>query len=79
MAKLRVFSKNGGDLREVEWGKRKNINEGSYKLTKKQIKEAVRRVKTSTNEKINNITVLNIGKVTPIYRILRAIKYAQVI
>ncbi|ADH60070.1 protein of unknown function UPF0236 [Thermoanaerobacter mathranii subsp. mathranii str. A3] len=79
MAKLRVFSKNGGDLREVEWGKRKNINEGSYKLTKKQIKEAVRRVKTSTNEKINNITVLNIGKVTPIYRVLRAIKYAQVI
>jgi len=79
MAKLRVFSKNGGDLREVEWGKKKNINEGSYKLTKKQIKEAVRRVKTSTNEKINNITVLNIGKVTPIYRVLRAIKYAQVI
>jgi hypothetical protein len=79
MAKLRVFSKNGGDLKEVEWGKRKNINAGSYKLTKKQIKEAVRRIKTSTNEKINNITVLNIGKVTPIYRILRAIKYAQVI
>ncbi|ERM91817.1 hypothetical protein O163_08475, partial [Caldanaerobacter subterraneus subsp. yonseiensis KB-1] len=49
------------------------------KLTKKQIKEAVRRVKTSTNEKINNITVLNIGKVTPIYRVLRALKYAQVI
>jgi hypothetical protein len=40
---------------------------------------AVRRIKTSTNEKINNITVLNIGKVTPIYRILRAIKYTQVI
>lgn len=79
MAKLRVFSKNGGDLREVEWGKKKNINAGSYKLTKKQIKEAVRRVKTSTNEKINNITVLNIGKVTPIYRVLRALKYAQVI
>ncbi|ERM90685.1 hypothetical protein O163_14700, partial [Caldanaerobacter subterraneus subsp. yonseiensis KB-1] len=78
MAKLRVFSKNGGDLREVEWGKKKNINAGSYKLTKKQIKEAVRRVKTSTNEKINNITVLNIGKVTPIYRVLRALKYAQV-
>jgi len=79
MAKLRVFSKNGGDLREAEWGKKKNINAGSYKLTKKQIKEAVRRVKTSTNEKINNITVLNIGKVTPIYRVLRALKYAQVI
>ncbi|SHF23727.1 Uncharacterised protein family (UPF0236) [Thermoanaerobacter uzonensis DSM 18761] len=79
MAKLRVFSKNGGDLREIEWGKRENINAESYKLTKKQIKEAVRRIKTSTNEKINNITVLNIGKVTPIYRILRAIKYAQVI
>ncbi|AEM79543.1 LOW QUALITY PROTEIN: hypothetical protein Thewi_2195 [Thermoanaerobacter wiegelii Rt8.B1] len=79
MAKLRVFSKNGGDLREIEWGKKENINEGSYKLTKKQIKEAVRRVKTSTNEKINNITVLNIGKVTPIYKVLRAIKYAQVI
>jgi len=79
MAKLRVFSKNGGDLREIEWGKKKNINAGSYKLTKKQIKEAVRRIKTSTNEKINNITVLNMGKVTPIYRILRALKYAQVI
>ncbi|SFE29519.1 Uncharacterised protein family (UPF0236) [Thermoanaerobacter thermohydrosulfuricus] len=79
MAKLRVFSKNGGDLREAEWGKKKNINAGSYNLTKKQIKEAVRRVKTSTNEKINNITVLNIGKVTPIYRVLRALKYAQVI
>ncbi|TCO60051.1 uncharacterized protein UPF0236 [Caldanaerobacter subterraneus] len=47
MAKLRVFSKNGGDLREAEWSKKKNINAGSYKLTKKQIKEAVRKVKTS--------------------------------
>jgi len=70
MAKLRVFSKNGGDLREVEWDKKKNINAGSYKLTKKQIKDAVKRVKTSTNEKINNITVLNIRKVMPIYRVL---------
>jgi len=69
----------GGGLREVEWGKKKNINAGSYKLTNKQIKETVKRIKTSTNEKINNITVLNVGKVTPIYRILRAIKYAQVI
>jgi MFS family permease len=69
----------GGGLREVEWGKKKNINAGSYKLTNKQIKETVKRIKTSTNEKINNITALNVGKVTPIYRILRAIKYAQVI
>jgi len=43
------------------------------------IKEAVRIIKTFTNEKINNITVLNMGKVTPIYRILRVLKYAQVI
>lgn len=45
----------------------------------RRIKEAVRRIKTSTNEKINNITVLNMGKITPIYRILRVLKYAQVI
>lgn len=79
MAKLRVFKKNGGNLREVEWRKkRKNNNEG-YKLTKKQIKEAVKRAKTYTKEQINNITVLNMGKVTPIYRILKAIKYERVI
>ncbi len=79
MAKLRVFKKNGGNLREVEWRKkRKNNNEG-YKLTKKQIKEAVKRAKTYTKEQINNITVLDMGKVTPIYRILKAIKYEKVI
>ncbi|AIS51819.1 hypothetical protein TKV_c06330 [Thermoanaerobacter kivui] len=79
MAKLRVFSKNGGNLREIERrNKRKNTN-GGYKLTKKQMKEVVKRAKTYINEKINNITVLNIGKVTPIYRILKAIKYESVI
>ncbi|GAB6116957.1 hypothetical protein JCM16816_05540 [Thermoanaerobacter brockii subsp. lactiethylicus] len=43
------------------------------------VKEVVKRIKPSVNEKINNITVLSIGKVTPIYRILRAIKYENII
>ncbi|AIS52392.1 hypothetical protein TKV_c12210 [Thermoanaerobacter kivui] len=37
MAKLRVFSKNGGKLREIKWYKNNNNNKG-YKLTKKEIK-----------------------------------------
>ncbi|AEM79355.1 protein of unknown function UPF0236 [Thermoanaerobacter wiegelii Rt8.B1] len=38
-----------------------------------------RELKRIQKLQINNITVLNMGKITPIYRILKAIKYERVI
>ncbi|MDO6355523.1 ISLre2 family transposase [Caloramator sp. CAR-1] len=76
MAKLRVFSKNGGNLREISVFKE---DEKAFKVSKKKIKEAIRKINKSSREVMNNITILNIGKVTPIYRILKSIKYENII
>jgi len=65
-AKLKAFEKNGDNLRDVEWCKKRKNNDESYKVTKKEIKEAVKRVKTYTKEKINNITLLKMIKVNDI-------------
>jgi len=60
MAKLRVFSRNGGNLREISIYK-EDIE--TFKLNKKKIKETIKRINNSSREGINNITILNIGKV----------------
>ncbi|CCJ32811.1 UPF0236 family protein [Caloramator australicus] len=51
----------------------------AFKVSKKKIKEAIRKINKSSREVMNNITILNIGKVTPIYRILKSIKYENII
>ncbi|GFR34701.1 hypothetical protein TCEA9_05130 [Thermobrachium celere] len=76
MAKLRVFSKNWGNLREISLFKEDN---NTFKVSKKKIKEAMRKINNSSHEVINNITILNMGKVTPLYKTLKTIKYANVI
>jgi len=76
MAKLRVFSRNGGNLREISIYK-EDIE--TFKLNKKKIKETIKRINNSSREGINNITILNIGKVTPMYKILKSIKYENII
>ncbi|CCJ33499.1 FIG01166383: hypothetical protein [Caloramator australicus RC3] len=59
MAKLRAFSKNGGNLREISVFKE---DEKAFKVSKKKIKETIKRINNSSREGINNITILNIGK-----------------
>ncbi|MDO6354759.1 UPF0236 family protein, partial [Caloramator sp. CAR-1] len=76
MAKLRVFSRNGGNLREISIYK-EDIE--TFRLNKKKIKETIKRINNSSREGINNITILNIGKVTPMYKILKSIKYENII
>lgn len=76
MAKLRVFSRNGGNLREISIYK-EDIE--TFRLNKKKIKETIKRINNSSQERINNITILNIGKVTPMYKILKSIKYENII
>jgi len=76
MAKLRVFSRNGGNLRKTSIYKEENK---AFKLSKKKIKETIKRINNSSGEAINNITILNIGKITPMYRILKSIKYENII
>ncbi|CCJ34718.1 FIG01166383: hypothetical protein [Caloramator australicus RC3] len=39
----------------------------------------LKRINNSSREGINNITILNIGKVTPMYKILKSIKYENII
>ncbi|MDO6354195.1 UPF0236 family protein, partial [Caloramator sp. CAR-1] len=50
-----------------------------FRLNKKKIKETIKRINNSSREGINNITILNIGKVTPMYKILKSIKYENII
>ncbi|MDO6353488.1 UPF0236 family protein, partial [Caloramator sp. CAR-1] len=76
MAKLRVFSRNGGNLREISIYKE---DVETFRLNKKKIKETIKRINNSSREGINNITILNIGKVTPMYKILKSIKYENII
>ncbi|MDK2809063.1 MAG: hypothetical protein PWP24_1800 [Clostridiales bacterium] len=57
MAKLRVFSRNGGNLREISIYK-EDIE--TFRLNKKKIKETIKRINNSSRERINNITILNI-------------------
>ncbi len=76
MAKLRVFSRNGCNLREISIYK-EDIE--TFRLNKKKIKETIKRINNSSRERINNITILNIGKVTPMYKILKSIKYENII
>lgn len=76
MAKLRVFSRNGGNLREISIYKEEDK---AFKLSKKKIKETIKRINNSSREAINNITILNIGKVTPMYKVLKSIKYENII
>mgnify|MGYP000863908049 CR=1 FL=1 len=76
MAKLRVFSRNGGNLRKTSIYKEENK---AFKISKKKIKETIKRINNSSGEAINNITILNIGKITPMYRILKSIKYENII
>ncbi|CCJ32980.1 FIG01166383: hypothetical protein [Caloramator australicus RC3] len=76
MSKLRVFSRNGGNLKEISIYK-KDIK--AFKLSKNKIKDTIKRINNSSREGINHITILNIGKVTPIYTVLKSIKYENII
>ena len=70
MARLRAYCGSGGrvELRHLK------KNESPYRLPKKVIEKAVRAFNSSAMEKLDNITLLNRGKVVPHFAHLKVIE-----
>jgi hypothetical protein len=70
MAELRAYCCNGGhvETRHI------NKSESSYKITKKALDKVSKVYRKASNELLNNITVLNIGKISQLSRMLKGIK-----
>jgi len=70
MAELRAYCCSGGHIRTKHIKK----SEESYKVTKKILNKVSKSYRIASKEMIHNITVLNNGKVSQLYRVLRSIK-----
>ena len=75
MSKLRVYCVNGGRVGPQHLRKDEELEQ--------YIKKAIKRTKNAflgfNPDEIGNIFVLKMGKVTPVYRILRCIQHAELI
>lgn len=71
MARLRAYKANGG--RVIDFIKSQGKEEKLYTITKKLIKETKQGLKTKVNEKLDNVEVFKMGKITGLYRELKAI------
>lgn len=71
MARLRAYKANGGKV--IDFIRFKEKEEKLYTITKKLMKETKQGLKTKVNEKLYNIEVFKIGKITGLYRELKAI------
>jgi hypothetical protein len=70
MAELRAYCCSGGHIGTKHIKK----SEESYKVTKKILNKVSKSYRIASKEMIHNITVLNNGKVSQLYRVLRSIK-----
>lgn len=71
MAELRAFSCSGGSVEREHLDKMV----GAYKISKKAMTKASKIFKAKeSGEKLNNIVILNHGKIIPMYRYLRSIQ-----
>ncbi|MGI6778458.1 MAG: ISLre2 family transposase [Acetivibrionales bacterium] len=71
MARLRAFKANKG--RVIEYIRAKKKEEKLYTITKKIMKETSQGLKSRINEKVCNLEVFKIGKLTGLYKALKAI------
>lgn len=71
MARLRAYKANGGKV--IDFIRAQEKDKKLYMITKKLIKETKQGLKTKTNEELDNIEVFKIGKITGLYRALKAI------
>jgi len=70
MAELRAYCCNGGHIETKHIKK----TETSYKVTKKMLDKVSKAYNTASKEMIHNITALNNGKVSQLYRVLRGFR-----
>ena len=71
MARLRAFKANGGKV--IDFVKAQKREEKLYTITKKLMKETSQGLRTRVNEKVSNLEVFKIGKLTGLYKALKAI------
>jgi len=70
MAELRAYHCNGGIVESKHIKK----TQDSYRLTKKTLVQVTSRFKKVSRERLNNITVLNYGKVSQLSRLLKNVR-----
>ena len=71
MARLRAFKANNGKV--IDFLKLQKEEKALYTVTKKLMKAAYKGIKTNINEKPCKLEVFKIGKVTGLYKALKAI------
>lgn len=75
MSRLRVYWVNGGRVRPQHLRKDEELEQ----YVKKAIKQVRKRFSAINPDEIGNIFVIKMGKVTPVFRILREIQHAGLI